>query len=123
MTASREPRVGLPLVIPPASLKERVLDAANAAATGGRPVAPSPAGRLSLWDLAWAAALLVLVAGHVWLSLSRRPSDGAAQARPTLEVRALDPKLEGPAVDKVAGRASAPSEGNRAQAQELMRQI
>ena len=65
MTDLRGPRVGLPPIAPPAALKERVLDAAREAEAAKRPLVAPPSNRWSLWDVAWAAALLVLVAGHI----------------------------------------------------------
>lgn len=73
--------------------------------------------------MAWAAALLVLVAGHIWLPLSWRPGDKVARATRPPAVRPAEPRLEGPVTDVVADRGSILRESDRAQALELLRLI
>jgi hypothetical protein len=105
---------------PPADLKERALRAAQAAAR--EPSAP----RRSRWgfnrlDLAWAAALVVLVVINVVLSIPHRPSHAMSLGpRAVAEARQLERELGWKGSIVVAGRDA---ERDREEARQLMREL
>ncbi len=97
--------------LPPVGLKERALRAARAAAQEA-PEPGRPRWGFRLLDLAWAAALLVLVACNVWLTISTREATTPTARRSapaSLEERALraeaEPELLGLGMKLEAGSA------------------
>lgn len=121
MTPIRNARAVLPPVTEPTALKERVLWAARLAAAGGHTAAPPP-DRWFAWDLAWVAALLLLVAAHLWLA---GPHQSAVQV-PHVTAKStapVDREFEGSFAAVVAEHEPLPARNYDAAIRDLLQQI